>query len=820
VGKRILENLGGDLRFAVRTLRKSPVFVIVAVACIALGSGAVTTIYSTMNALVLRPLPGTTDGDRLVRIERKLPGSDDGVSVSYPFYEQLRDRSRTLDGLIAWGKVSLTLRSGGEAGTVVYGNPVSGNLFSVLGVRPALGRFFTPEEDRTELTDAVIVVSEGFWRSQLGADSSAIGRDIMVNGRPFTLIGVAPRDFQGLDAPIKTDAWVPLHMQPALRSIAGRLDEPSTLWLRLGGRLKDGVSVDVAHQQLSTLAAGLEAGSTEPSWLRKYTDLRLTALTGLPPDASGKLAGFLGLLLGAAGLVLIIASVNVAALLSARAMARRREMAVRAALGAARGRLVTQLLTETLLLFALGAAGGAVVALGATRALERIPIPAELPFSLDLAPDPRVLAFALAVSLLTGAVVGLAPARYSTRTDLAARLRDGSLASAPRRTLAGSALVVGQLAVSLLLLVGAGLFVRALQRAGHIDLGFERAGVATVALDTDAWGYDQARGSRFYRALTDQVSAIPGVTAVSYTTILPLNLHSSGDQIQLDGSAPSDRGGGVPIQQILVAPGYFSVLRIPLVAGRTIDAHDDESSARTAVINETMAKRFWPDGSALGRSFGYHGERVTIVGIARDAKYASLSEPTPTLAYFPLAQSWRAKRTLMVRTATDIRTLVAALPAAMRAADTEAPRPVVATLEEATGIALLPQRVAAMVTGVLGVTGLILSMTGLYGVISYAASRRSNEIGIRMALGARRADVLGMIVGEGMRLTVVGIVAGLLLAAAATRLMVGLLFGVSPLDAGTYVVMPALLVAVALLASYLPARRAADADPSRVLRAE
>ena len=227
MGKHILENLGGDLRFAVRMLRKSPVFLIVAVTCIALGSGAVTTIYSAMNALVLRPLPGTTNGDRLVRIERKLPGSDDGVSASYPFYEQLRDRSRTLDGVIAWGKVSLTLRGGGEAGTVIYGNLVSGNIFSVLGVRPALGRFFTPAEDRTELTDAVIVVSEGFWRSYLGADSSAIGRDIMVNGRPFTLIGVAPRDFQGLDAPIRTDAWVPLHMQRAVRVIPGPLDDPT-----------------------------------------------------------------------------------------------------------------------------------------------------------------------------------------------------------------------------------------------------------------------------------------------------------------------------------------------------------------------------------------------------------------------------------------------------------------------------------------------------------------------------------------------------------------------------------------------------------------
>lgn len=816
----MLDTLGADLRLAGRMLRKSPTFTIVAAACIAVGSGAVTTIFSAMNALVLRPLAGTRDGGRMVRIERTRPGSRDRVAVSYPYYEQLRNRTRTLTGVVAWSKVALTLRRGDEAGVAVYGSLVSGNMFTVLGVRPALGRFFSPDEDRTELTHPVIVVSESFWRSYLGADSSVVGRTIVVNGQPFTLIGVAPRAFQGLDAPIETEAWVPLHMQRALRSIAGPLQDPSVGWLRLAGRLKDGVSRDGARTELATLSAAFAAESAEPAELRTYTELRLSPLTGLPPDAAGPLAGFLGLLLGAAGLVLLIAGVNVAAMLSARAIARRREMAVRAALGAARGRLIRQLLTELLALFVLGAAGGVVVALGATRALARLPIPAELPIRLDLSPDLRVLAFTLLVALLTGVVVGLAPARQAVRTDLAASLRDGSGASGPRRTLAGSVLVVGQLAVSLLLLVGAGLFVRALQRAGRVDPGFETAGVAVVPLDVETWDHDEGRARRFYATLRERAAALPGVTAASYTTLLPLTFQRSGDDIQVDGSAPGDRGDTVAIRQIMVDRDYFAVLRIPLVAGRAIAAQDDERATKVAVVNETFAKRLWPDGSALGRTFGYHGDRVTIVGIAHDAKYASLDEPTPMLAYFPLAQQWRAKRTLIVRTTSELGTLAPALQSLVHAIDLDAPRPVVTALQQATGIARLPQRVAATVTGVLGVVGLFLSMAGLYGVVAYAASRRASEIGIRLALGARREDVLRMIVRGGVQLAAAGVAVGLVLAALATQLLAHLLFDVSPLDPRTYLATSALLVVVALVASYLPARRAASADPAAVLRAE
>ncbi|HVR28334.1 MAG TPA: FtsX-like permease family protein, partial [Thermoanaerobaculia bacterium] len=546
---------------------------------------------------------------------------------------------------------------------------------------------------------------------------------------------------------------------------------------------------------------------------RAFTGVELTAMTGLPDEAHRAALGFMALLLGAAGLVLLIASVNVAAMLSARALGRRREMAVRAALGAARGRLVRQLLTETLMLFALGALGGIALAHAATGALERLPLPGDEPIVLELSPDVRVLAFALVVALATGLVFGLAPALRAARRDITSRLREGSPASGTRRTLLSNTLVVGQLALSLVLLVAAGLFLRALDRGQRMDPGFDPRGVATTALDTVAWGYDESRGREFYRRLRERAEAMPGVTAVSTSGFLPLAFGSSGGEIEVDGIA-------VPVQSVSVDRDYFEVLRLPIVRGRAFAAADDQGAPRVAVINETLARRHWPDGNAIGRTFAARGESVRVVGIARDAKYASLTESTPSFVYFSMAQSWSPRQTLLVRTAGDPALLGPALREAIRDLDPALPPPTVTTLERETSVALLPQRVAASVTAALGALGLLLAAVGLYGIMAYSASRRSHEIGVRMALGAHRVDVLRMVVRQGLQLAGMGVLIGLLLAAAATRVMAGLLFGLSPLDAVTFAVTSALFIAVALLASYLPARRAAAADPVAVLRAE
>ena len=818
-----LETLVSDLRFAFRMLRKSPLFTVVAVLAIALGTGAVTTIFSAMNAVLFQPLPGATAPDRLASIERTRSDGGGSLSASYPFYEALRDRTETFEGLAAWSKVELTIADGDE-GAAAYGNLVSGNYFDVLGVRPELGRFFVPDEDRTLLGHPVLVVSDGFWRSRLGADPSALGRTLQVNGHPFTLIGVAPKGFRGAFTPLRTDAWAPLTMQPALRPRRD-LGDDSQAWLRVFGRLRDGVSEEQARQELATLTAVHAADADEPEEYRAFTGVRLSPMTGLPADAHGAALGFMSLLLGAAVLVLLIASVNVASMLSARAVARRREMAVRTALGAGRWRLVRQLVTESLVLFVLGAGGGTLLAVLATDALEHLPLPADVPVALELSPDGRVLAFTLLVALVTGLIFGLAPALQAARKDVTARLRDGSAGSGARRSRTANVLIVGQLALSLLLLVAAGLFLRALDRGHGIDPGFDVTGVATVSLEAEAWGYDEAKARSFYQTLRERVETMPGVTSVSYSGFLPLALGSSGDTIAVDGADRSGESGGsdareVPIQLADVDAGYFSVLRMPIVRGRPFAASDDERAPNVAVINETLARRAWPEGDAIGSTFEFRGERVTVVGIARDAKYADLGPETPSFAYFPISQLWRPAHTLLVRTEGDPLGLAPALERSIHSIDPAIPRPTVVSLEQATSIVLLPQRVASMVTGALGVLGLLLAAVGLYGIIAYSASRRTREIGVRVALGARRADVLGLIVRDGMRLAAVGAILGLVLAAGATRLLESFLFGVSPLDVVTFALGAAVFLGVALVASYLPARTAAAEDPVEALRAE
>jgi predicted permease len=802
--------LAQDCRFALRLLGRTPLFTAVAVLCIALGAGAVTTIFSAMNAVVLRPLPGAADPDRLVDIERRSQDGSERAQASYSLYEQMRDGSKTMDDVAAWSKVDLSIGIDGR-GHAVYGNIVSGNFFRVLGVKPALGRFFLPQEDRTPLTHPVVVVAHSFWKRQLGADPNAVGKAVTVNGHPFTIVGVAPPGFRGAFTPLDVQAWVPLMMQAQLRP--GR-DLTTAVWLWTFGRLKPGASVESARQELGAIISNYAA--TRVDSYGAYTSATLSPMTGLPVDAKAAFLGFAAIFFGAALFVLLIASVNVAAMLSARGIARRREMAVRAALGAGRGRLVRQLLTEVLLLFLFGGAGAVAFAAVATSALERLPIPGDTPLLLEISPDMRVLVFALLLALVTGLVFGLGPALRAARVDIVARLRSESAGGGTRRTLMSNALIVGQLALSLLLLVAAALFVRALDFGARVNPGFDQSGVAATSLNTESWGYDEAKGRAFYRELRDAVSRLPGVSAVSYTGRIPLTMSGSGDTIAVE-NAP---GGRAPIQLASVDTGYFAVLRIPLLQGRGFTRQDDDTGPRVAVVNETFARRFWPDGSALGRTFGFRDARVTIVGIARDAKYSDLSESTPAFAYFPLAQMWQRDQALLVRAAGEPHLAASGIERAVLDIDPLLPRPTVIPLTEATGIVLLPQRAAAWVTGGLGIVGLLLAAVGLYGIMAYSSARRTREMAVRMALGAQRADVLGIVVKEGMRLAGLGVAIGVLLAAGATRVIAGLLFGVSPLDPLAFIVMSAVFAVVALVACYLPARRAAAGDLAEVLRAE
>jgi len=818
-GDSMLETLVYDLRYTVRMLLKTPTFTIVAMLVVALGSGAVTTIFSAASALVLRPIPGVVDPGRVVDIGRTETRGDHSFgSPSYPYYTHLRDESRLMRGVAAWTFMQLTVSTGSQ-GTTTFANMVSANYFNVLGVRPALGRFFTPDEDRTPGAHAVIVLSDGFWRSRFGGDQGIVGRSILVNSVPYTVIGVAPPRFRGLYPVVRTDAWVPLMMAPQLGRDAGILTSAGSGWLTLFGRLGDGVSIQQARAEAMSITSAHFA--EEPPDFRGLGGVAMSPVTGFPANASRPLLGFVVLLLVISGLVLVIASVNVAGMLLARATARRREMAIRVALGARRGRLVSQLLTESVVLFLGGGIGGVLIALWSTRLFGQIQLPAEVPLSADLSPDYRVLAFALGTALVTGLVFGLVPALQATQSDPNTALRSDSAGSGARRSWFRNGLVVGQMAISLLLLMSAGLFLRALDRGQRVPIGFETSHVATAPMDVSTSEYDEARARLFYDALKQKLLAAPGVTAVTYSRWAPLTGSSAGTRLIVNGYVPQpseSQRGEIDVNFGIVAPDYFTVMHLPLVQGRAFQRTDDAAAPHVAVVNEAFARRYWPGSNPIGHMVEYDSVATTVVGVARDAKYSSLNEPLRPYIYIPIAQDFQSTTNLFVRTSGDAAALGPIVRDAIRSIDPLLPAPDVITMDAATSVVLLPQRVAAGVTAVMGALGLILAVVGLYGVVAYTVSQRTREIGLRMALGADRANVLRLIVRDGMRLVIIGIGIGMLLGIAATRVLTNFLFGVSPLDPLVFAVIPVGLAAITLVASYLPARTAAATNPLEALR--
>ena len=678
-----------DLRFAVRMLQKTPVFTVVAVLVITLGTGAVTTIFSAANGIALRPIAGVSNPEDLVEVSRMLADGTGSLWASYPYYRYIRDGSdaHPVADIAAWSMLPMTISTGKE-GIAAQGSIVTGNFFRVLGVRPALGRFFIADEDGAPSAHPVVVISHGFWAAQLGGDSSVIGRTVRLNGYAFTVVGVAPPEFRGPLGLLRTDAWVAMAMQPQLQPGADLLTNPGPTWLQLVARVRSGVTRDGVQRELSRLTAQYAAAGNEPADDRRYTGVRVSSLSSLPADLHGAALGFAALLLGASGLVLLIASFNVAAMLLARAVARRRETAVRLALGATRGRLVQQLLTETLVLYLLGAAGGVLVALNGTRLLARLPLPLDMPIALDLAPDARVLAFTLVVSLATGVMFGLAPALQSARADINARLRDDTTRAGSRRSMIQSVLIAGQMAISLLLLVAAGLFLRALDRGHRIDLGFDTSNVAVASFNVWTYGYDDTKVRLFYRALKEELTQTPGVVAVSYTRDLPLTFHNS-VELRIEGStAPrAAEGARIPFEE--VDAGYFDVVKMKILNGRAFTAADGESAPRVAVINQAFARRFWPAG-AVGRAFRRGQEVVTVVGVAHDAKYSRLGEELQPFVYFPIGQSSAQNHVeLLVRTSGAPTRLAGAIRAGVRDFDPLLPAPAVTTLSAATSVALL-----------------------------------------------------------------------------------------------------------------------------------
>ena len=816
-----VETLIRDLRYGARMLLKNPVFTLIAVITLALGIGANTAIFSLVNTVLLRPL-AVAQPERLARL---YPRGDQGTS--FPNYRDLAAGNQVFSELAGHAVMQLNFGQG-ETMTRVGGELVTGNYFAALGVSPMIGRTFGTETDGTSGAHPVAVVSNGFWRRKFNADPALVGQTITLNSQKFTVVGIMPEGFRGTwPLVIAPEVWVPVNMQPALFPGANRLEDRSWAWFDVFGRLKPEISLAQAQAAVVLQASRLaETYPEENRGLERTELLPLDAIRGASfMQAISVFAGLLGVIVG---LVLLIACANVANLLLARAALRRQEVAIRLALGATRWRLLRQLLTESILLALAGGVGGCLLATWLMSMARAYRPPAQTPVPIEISPtlDARTLSFTLLVSLLAGVLFGLAPAWHASKSALVPLLKDGPGAIGARaaRFSLRNILVIGQVAVSLVLLICAGLFLRSLGQAQNIDPGFETERVLTVQLDLEPAGYNEARGRIFYQQLIDQVERTPGVQAATLAEIIPLTLSRAHARVAVEGHERPD-GNYPEIDNNIVGPRYFETMGIPVVAGREFNRRDIEGAPPVVIVNETMARLFWPNQSPLGRRMrfplrnGNFSPYLEVVGVVKDSKYRTLGEEPQSFFFTSALQNYGRQRALHVRTVGEPGRLRSAVRESALALD-KSLLIEVATIRENLALALLPARIAVSLLGALGLLGLSLALVGIYGVISYAVSQRTSEIGLRMALGAQSGVIFRLVIGQGMKLTLLGIGLGAAAAMALTRFLTSLLVGISPTDPLTFATLAAMFSLAALLACYIPARRATKVDPLASMRRE
>ena len=814
-----LESLIQDLRFGARMLMKSPGFTLIIALTLALGIGANTTMFSLLDAVFLRPLPGIAEAERIVQIVRTKANTGQGYeTLSYPDYRDYRDQNSTFTAIAAEFTQRFHLGMEGSA-EIVLGAMVSGNYFDVFGVRPAQGRLLQSSESEVEGADPVAVISERLWRREFRAET-VIGKTISLNSYPYTIIGVAA-EFNGASQIYGTDIWIPITMWRqgilAAQASDSLLNGRGAIFFAQGyGRLKPGVAIEQAQTDISTIAARLRQIYPETN---ADHGARVIAGFGMAPWDRRRIGRLIGVLFGIVVLVQLIACANVAGLLLARASARRREMGIRLALGAGRLRIARQLLTESALLALLGGAIAIVVALWLTYWI-RAEAPAEfrdMGAPIGFAPNWRVLGFTLGLSIATGLLFGLAPALQSSKPDLIPALKDtgASFSHCSGARLRG-VLVIAQIALSLILLIIAGLCVRTLQKAYAINVGYDVESVLTAKLDLKRQNYSEAKGREFYQRLLERAASLPGAQAAGLSNNVPLS------GLTMSGPGFVDNQPEFYLAFQIVTPGYLDLMGIPLLAGRQFTEQDDARSSRVAIINETFARQGWPNQNPVGKFFknGLGDPPVTVIGVVRDAKGAHLFQETTCFAYYPLWQKYKGEMTLHLRAVTKPELLIAAVRQEIRAIDPKLPVYNVKTLEQYRRDHLFNERLRATLIGGFGLLALALASLGLYGVLSYSVAQRTQEIGVRMALGARTGDVLRLVVGDGIRLTAIGLALGLAGAFAAARVLKSMIYGVSPTDPLTFIVITLLLTFVALLACWIPARRATKVDPLVALRCE
>ena len=804
-----------DIRYGVRTLIRTPGFTLIAVAVLALGIGANAFVFSVANAFFLRPLP-VADPSTIVRVY-----SSRYSNTPYRSYLELRDRNSSLAGLAAFQLQSFGLRIGADAGHA-FGTIVSGEYFPLLGVVPSRGRLLGPSDDRPDAPPAV-VLSHAFWERRFGGSPDVIGRTIALNDRPFTIVGVASHDFTGLMAPLVEDLWVPLAADALMRPAQNSETRLDTTVLHLAGRLKPGVDRARAEADLDVIGRQLRRARGEPDQGPAVT---VYSGTMLHPEIAPAVGAFTAVLMTLAALVLLIVCVNVANLVLARAAGREAELAIRQSLGAGRGRLIRQLLTESLLLALAGAVAGLMIAFWGTHQLMAVRLPTPLPVAPDLSVDVRVFAFVTIVAVLATLAFGALPALRASRLDLARAIRTES-GGGLRHGRLRSAFLIAQVSMSVVLLVAAGLFIRSFHHARTLDTGFDAGQILTASIDLETRGYSVSQGSAFIRELTSRLEAAPGILAVNAVDIVPVTLSNRTADLLREGDAePSaDRPPATPpIYANSVGPGHFRTLKIAMVSGRDFTYQDNGTAPRVAIVNETLAQRFWPGKNAVGqrlRPFGpgaNANDVIEVVGVVRDSKYVTVVEEPRPFLYRPIAQEYTPRITLLVRTAGAANPALPAIKEAVRAQDPGLVVLNAATLTEATSVSLLPARIAGNLLGAIGLLALALAALGIYGVLSYLVRSRTREIGLRVTLGATPGAVTAMVMRQAMTWTLAGAVLGTAMAFLLTRFLAGFLYGISPTDPLTFGGVTLLLALVACVAALVPARRASRLNPLAAIR--
>jgi predicted permease len=800
-------------------LWKSPGYTAVAIITLALGIGANTTIFSWINSTLLNPVPGLATPSEVVSLSMGKTAQD-AFPLSYPDYVAMRDAQKSFEGITAFAIVPLSLTGNGKPERV-WGMVASANYFDVLKVRPAMGRTFLPAEDQSPNGAPVVVISYRLWQTHFGSDPAIVGRTIDINQRPFTIVGVTPAIFQGSQTGLRSDLWIPMMMQGQMMEMGDLLNNHIYYWLTVLGLLKPGATSAQAQAEMTAVIKRMARDYPEEH--KGHDSITIYPLWEAPFSVNAFFSLILPMLMAIAGVVLLLACANVANLMLVRSTARRREIAIRLSLGGSRWRLVRQLLVESVILALAGGAAAMLITLWTAGSLAKFIPQMDFPLALNIHADRRVLFATLIISLLTGVIFGILPALRASGVAPATVLNEesGRTSGGKGRARLAGGLVVAQVSLSLLLLICAGLFIRSFESAQHINPGFNAHGVLLTSYDLFQGGYNAQTGVEFDRQLVSRLEAVPGVESVALSSRIPLALGGGSISIKADGYVEHPNES-METQYAVVTPNYLALLRNPLVSGRDFTPDDTVKTQRVAMVNQYFVDRYWPNQEPLGKRFhsDLTNEWFTVVGVVRNSKVDTLNEtPTPFI-YLPLYQVYRATMIVNVRVNGDPLAYSESVTRAIHELNPDLVLYDVTTLETRQQLATVVQRLAGTFVGAFGLLALVLAAVGIYGVTAYTTRQRTHEIGVRMALGAARGDILRLILGQGLRLTLIGLGVGLLAAFGLTRFLSSQLLGVTSTDAVTFWGVAVLLCAVALVACYIPAHRAMRVDPMVALRVD